>query len=327
MNKKLNHNLIQVVNMLADGEYHDGTTMGEQLSMTRSAVWKAIKKLQGYGVSIDSVKGKGYALREPLRLLDTEKIKRLSRTPFLDLTVFENLGSTNDFLKSTKLDTAIKFCLAEQQDNGKGRMNREWVSPFGKNIYLSCAYPFQKDISELSGLSMVVSLSIVKTLHALGIHENIAVKWPNDVLYAGHKMSGSLIEMQAETNGICRVVIGIGLNVNMRSSQSRITQPWASVAQVLQCHVDRNEVVALLIDMLLADLSRFHQSGFHAFLEEWRSVDYLLGKQIAVINLSETVYGEVIGVSEQGYLKLLLNSGQVRTFSSGDTSVVKASLQ
>jgi BirA family biotin operon repressor/biotin-[acetyl-CoA-carboxylase] ligase len=257
-------------------------------------------------------------------LLDAEKIKRLSKTPFLDLAVFENLDSTNDFLKTTKLDTSIKFCLAEQQSRGKGRMNREWFSPFGKNIYLSCAYPFQKDISELSGLSLAVSLSIVKTLKAIGVHENIAIKWPNDVMYAGHKLSGSLIEMQAETNGICRVVIGIGLNVNLRSDQSHITQPWASVAQILQRDVDRNEIVAKLIDTLLADLAKFHQDGFESFLEEWKTVDYLEGKQIAVINMNETIQGKVMGVTQQGYLQMMLNSGQIRVFSSGDTSVVKA---
>lgn len=324
MNKKLSNNLIEVVNMLADGAYHDGTTMGETLSMTRSAVWKSIKKLQSYGITIDSIKGKGYAMRDPLLLLDAEKIKRLSKTPFLDLAVFENLDSTNDFLKTTKLETAIKFCLAEQQSRGKGRMNREWFSPFGKNVYLSCAYPFQKDISELSGLSLVVSLSIVKTLKAIGVHENIAIKWPNDVMYAGHKLSGSLIEMQAETNGICRVVIGIGLNVNLRSDQSHITQPWASVAQILQRDVDRNEIVAKLIDTLLADLSKFHQEGFESFLEEWKTVDYLEGKQIAVINMNETIQGKVMGVTQQGYLQMMLNSGQIRVFSSGDTSVVKS---
>jgi BirA family biotin operon repressor/biotin-[acetyl-CoA-carboxylase] ligase len=313
--------------MLSDGAYHDGTTMGEKLSMTRSAVWKSIKKLQNYGIIIDSIKGKGYAMREPLLLLDAEKIKQLSKTPFIDLAIFENLDSTNDFLKTTRLDTAIKFCLAEQQTRGKGRMNREWFSPFGKNIYLSCAYPFQKDISELSGLSLVVSLSIVKALQAIGVHENIAIKWPNDVMYAGHKLSGSLIEIQAETNGVCRVVIGIGLNVNMQQVSGNFIQPWASVAQILQRNIDRNELVAHLIDTLLADLASFQQNGFVSFMDEWQSVDYLTGKKISVVNLTETIHGLVQGVSEQGYLKMRLDSGQLRVFSSGDTSIVKSSLK
>src|SRR5437016_1296084 len=93
--KKLNNHLANVVGLLQDGDYHDGTSMGAMLGMTRSAVWKTIKKLQQYNVPIDSIKGKGYALKESFILLDAIKIKQQVKKNDIDIVVLEQIDSTN----------------------------------------------------------------------------------------------------------------------------------------------------------------------------------------------------------------------------------------
>lgn len=323
MNKKLNANLVKVVNILNGGEFHDGTTMGEKLQMTRSAVWKTIKKLESYQIKLDSVKGKGYALLEPLVLLDIRKIKKNIAHP-VDINVFESVDSTNEYLKTFKNNKTIKICLAEQQTQGKGRLNREWFSPFAKNIYMSCLYPFRKDISELSGLSLVMSLAIVDTLKNIGVDKNLSVKWPNDIVYDNKKISGSLIEIQAETHGACHAVIGVGVNVNMLNvERGCITQEWTSLQKILNAYVDRNYLCGKLINNLLDYLQRFEAEGFLPFVEEWKSADCLTDQMISVSNVNEVVEGRVTGVNEQGHLLLELKNGKTRAFSSGDTSIVK----
>lgn len=321
MLKKLNDSLIAVVNLLSDGEYHDGTTIGKTLGLTRSAVWKAIKKLQTYDVDILSSKGKGYRLQEPLQLLDAKKILQLVGDHKIMLHVFESLPSTSDYLQTSKKSKAIQICLAEQQTSGRGRFDREWFSPFAKNIYFSCLYPFQKDISELAGLSLVVGLSIVRTLKELGIDKQLAVKWPNDIIYKEQKLSGNLIAIQAEAHNNCFAIIGIGINVNMLGAN--ISQPWTSMQKILGHYVDRNVVCATLIKNLLSYLQQFNQQGFAAFTKEWMQADCLMGKAIGLKNLDNTINGEVVGVNEQGCLLLKLSNGKVQAFSSGDTSVVK----
>ena len=141
MQKKTNHKLSQLLEVLSDGEFHDGNALGDALQMTRSAVWKMIKKLERYDIQINSVKGKGYALCEPLILLDTDKICNKLHEKKTQLTLFESMASTNEYLRALRHPKGIRFCLAEQQTAGKGRLNRDWHSPFGKNIYLSCLYP------------------------------------------------------------------------------------------------------------------------------------------------------------------------------------------
>lgn len=327
MNKKLNANFVKLVSLLSDGKYHDGTTIGDKLQMTRSAVWKLIKKLENYQIKLDSIKGKGYALLEPLVLLDVKQIKKKCTHSKVDISIFESIDSTNAYLKTIVDKDKITVCLAEQQTHGRGRFNREWYSPFAKNIYLSCLYPFQKDVSELAGLSLVMSLAIIKTLKESGIHEKLYVKWPNDIVYDAKKISGSLIEIQAETHGACHAIIGVGVNTNMlEESVDAISQAWTSMQQVLKTYVNRNSVCVNLLNNLLDYLQCFAVKGLAPFINEWQHADCLMDKLIAVTNVHETIEGKVMGINEQGHLLLQLKNGKLRAFSSGDTSIVKRNL-
>jgi BirA family biotin operon repressor/biotin-[acetyl-CoA-carboxylase] ligase len=323
MSKKLNANFVKAVNILNDGRHHDGTQMGEQLQMTRSAVWKVIKKLQDYGVKVEAVKGKGYILLEPLVLLDKNNIKKKLPNVKLDLQIFESLSSTNDYLKINEGTESIQFCLAEQQTQGKGRLGREWYSPFAKNIYLSCRYPFTKDISELSGLSLVTCLAIVHALRAYGVNDKIYAKWPNDIVYAQQKLAGMLVEIQAESHGISCAVVGVGINVNMLHDNHVITQPWISLQKILGNYINRNELCAHLISSLLDYLNRFNKVGLAPFLKEWQNNDCLTEQTITVKTLAQTIKGKALGINTQGHLLLQLPDGATRPFSSGDTSIVK----
>ena len=143
--KILNPNLVKITKLLSDGDYHDGTSIGKELNITRSAVWKVIKKLEKYAIPLTSIKGKGYCLNSPLLLLDQKKIKSNIRDSSVQLDVLEKTYSTNDYLKQhTNTNNNIQICIAESQTQGKGRLQRRWHSPFGQNIYLSMLYPFQK---------------------------------------------------------------------------------------------------------------------------------------------------------------------------------------
>lgn len=323
MAKKLNANLVKVVNILSDGAYHDGSTMGEKLKMTRSAIWKAIRKLEGYHIEIDSIKGKGYALLQPLLLLDAAKIKR-QLDEKIELEVFESIGSTNDYLKHDNKHKGISICLAEQQTEARGRLNRDWYSPFGQNIYMSCLFQFQKEVSELSGLSLVTALAIANTIKSYGVDDSLRVKWPNDIVYANKKISGALIEIQAETHGQAQAIIGMGVNVNMMADeQAHISQAWTSMRKVLGTYIDRNEFCARLINQLLSYLRQFDREGFAAFIDEWKRMDCLSQQTIALQNMSQKIKGKVVGINEQGHLLLTLPDGSLRAFASGDTSVMK----
>ena len=319
MAKKLNDTLVKVINILNDGDYHDGNSIGDALSMSRSAVWKVIKKLQQYGVQIACVKGKGYQLQETLHLLDVNKIKSSLGRQGLTIDVFETIQSTSDYLRAMK---SRRVCIAEQQTAGKGRLGRTWHSPFGKNIYLSLLHPFRKDISELAGLSMIVSLAIVKALRQYDMSSELGVKWPNDILYQQHKLAGILVEIQAESHGACHVIIGIGINVNMQDDHKQISKSWTSLRNILGSYIDRNELCAMMINQLQLYLDKFSKMGFSAFMQEWNAVDYLANRAITLKNINEQITGTVAGINHQGHLLLQLADGDVRAIASGDASVL-----
>ncbi len=325
--KPLNKKLIQLVKLLSDGNYHDGNVLGESLKITRSAVWKMIKKLEQYGITVDSIRSNGYALQESLILLEPNRIKK-SLTYELELTVLESVDSTNNFLKNQTKKSPIRGCFSEHQTQGRSRLNRTWHSPFGKNLYFSCGYLFQKDVSELAGLSLAVSLSIFNTLQTLGITEEMSVKWPNDVLCHNKKIAGVLIDVQAESHGVTNVIIGIGLNVNMlhsdiKQSDEMINQAWTSLQEEKKVSYDRNYVAAILVQCLLEYLNRFEQYGFQDFTEEWKQTDALAKKNVTLNYNNHLITGEVLGINPQGHLLLRQNDGTIRAFSSGDASLLK----
>lgn len=326
--KKLTPSFTKLVDILNDGHYHDGTTLGDTLNITRSAVWKTIKKLESYGITVDPVKGKGYSLLEPLILLNQKVIKKSISHKKIDTYFFETIDSTNDYLKNylKKIPNSnnIKICISEQQTQGKGRLNRNWHSPFGQNIYLSCVYPFQKDVSELSGLSLVVSLAIVKTLELYSLPKALLVKWPNDIVYDNKKISGNLIEIQAESHGACHAIIGIGINVNMMQDENNsISQAWTSLRKITASYIDRNQLCISLIDNLITYLEQFVERGLSSFIDTWNATDSLINKEISLKNGNSKIYGKVTGINNVGHLVLQLQDGTSQTFSSGDTTVVK----
>ena len=114
---------MQLVKILNDGNYHDGNSLGETLKISRSAAWKMIKKLEKYNIAIDDVRSMGYALKEPLILLEPNRIKKSLTYP-LELTVLESIDSTNHYFKTKSKKSTIQCCFAEYQTQGRGRLSR-----------------------------------------------------------------------------------------------------------------------------------------------------------------------------------------------------------
>lgn len=323
MSKRLNSSLIRLCDLLSDGQWHDGNALGDALSLSRSGVWKGIKKLQQYEVPIHVKRGKGYQLTEPLWLLNPEIIKSDLTIP-CECDVFESIPSTNDFLREIHDATFPRLCFAEEQVKGKGRLGRDWYSPFGKNIYMSCSYVFHKDMSELAGLSLVVSLAILEALTRFGIKDELLAKWPNDILYQGKKLAGTLIEIQAESNGATKVIVGVGLNVNLMPYHvtNEIDQEWTSVREITGKMVNRNELAVMLVESLFHYLQRFNVQGFSTLRKDWLEASQYLGKTIEFKNANLSVIGKVVDVNEQGHL-VIEHDGKTGAYSAGDTTIIK----
>ncbi|HHF7346214.1 TPA: bifunctional biotin--[acetyl-CoA-carboxylase] ligase/biotin operon repressor BirA [Legionella feeleii] len=317
---------LQLLHQLADGQCHSGNSLGEQLGVSRTAVWKHVHQLTELGLVIKRLPQQGYQLATPMQVLDEELIRHyLSNKSFtkpLDFHLFAAIDSTNRFLKELPSGTCLAICCAETQTNGRGRFGRHWISPFGENIYFSSRWELHCCLSHLSGLSLVVGLAILASLRNSNVDQNLLLKWPNDVLWGDKKLCGILIEVIAETNGCAQVIIGIGINVNTATQHEiLIGRPWCSLYEITGHHFDRNIILANLIEQLDCHLEQFLQKGFASFSSRWQEVDYLFGKQIAVAQPNGLIAGRACGVNELGQLTLRDQEGTLHYLSSGDASL------
>lgn len=322
MTRTINPNLVTLCEILNDLSYHDGTSLGTQLGMTRTAVWKLIKKLQLHGIVIKVDKAKGYAFTTPLKLFNKQAIIADLVAPEWGLHIFESIPSTNNFLNhACKEDKQI--CLTEYQTAGRGRLVRSWHSPFAQNICLSVSYLFTKDISDLGGLSLAVALWVCRAIESIyALPVPIKLKWPNDLYYEGQKLGGILVDLQAETHGHCRVVIGIGLNVNVAHiDKAELPTPWTSLCQITGALSDRNKLASALINQLSQGLIQYQQQGFGAVIEAWEARDHLQGHPVKLRWANEVVEGIAAGINIQGHLGLRFADGSIKYFSSGEASL------
>ncbi|MBI2707732.1 MAG: biotin--[acetyl-CoA-carboxylase] ligase [Proteobacteria bacterium] len=302
---------------------HTGTDIAVTLGISRTAVWKVIQRLKKYSIDVRS-QHQGYQLNFPLLLLDTKRIEDLIENPKVTLEIFETIPSTSDYLRDKPSVKNLCFCLAEHMSKGRGRLGRSWAAPFGRNIYLSFSYMFNKDISEISGLSLVIGILVVKALDSLYPGLKPLLKWPNDI-YIDHKKGGGiLIDIIGEAHGSCKAIIGVAVNVNMKGVDLKgVDQPWTSLEHALTIKQDRNIVVAQIMQSILKGIDVFLEKGMEPFLLEWPRYDVLEGKKISINTSGDVTTGIARGINKHGYLLLELPSGNIESFACGDTSLLK----
>ena len=238
----------------------------------------------------------------------------------LDLEIHRVTQSTNDVVMQRLVEsqsTAI-LCAAEMQTAGKGRRGRRWISPFGRNVYLTYGRFINRQLSELGGLSLVVGMVVVDVLRAMGL-ERVGLKWPNDILLGGGKLGGILLELRASDAGGIGLVAGVGLNLALNVKESlSIDQPWSAISSQLE--MPRNILLGALGGRIVNAIQAFEDVGFDSFAEKWSEYNLYTGQQVTVIRGSETISGIDSGVDQEGNLLLRTGAG-LEVHNSGEVSM------
>ncbi len=318
----------KILDILKDGEFHSGETLGEKVGCSRTAVWKHLQTLEAMGLLIETTKGTGYRIVGGVDLLDGQAITgalAVAAKPHLSkINIFQTIDSTNTYARQLAEKNSVSglVILAEQQTGGRGRRGKSWVSPFAANIYLSIVWDFEQGAEALEGLSLAVGVAVRRALIAHGV-QGVKLKWPNDIYVEQKKLGGILLEMIGDPAGHCSVVIGVGLNVSMPVSQaSAIDQDWTDVATELQDKLPaRNKLAAELISEILPLLSTFQEQGFAAYRDEWQAADAFYGQPAVISTPKQSTAGIVKGVGINGALRLELDSGNIESFIGGELSL------
>jgi len=318
----------KILTLLADGEFHSGTELADLLCVSRSAICKQLSGLSALGIYHSAVSGKGYRLDKRLELLDEFTIQSMlgehNKALVSTLEIHDTLTSTNSYLAECSQDNAGSglVCFAEHQSAGKGRRGRQWVSPFGSNIYMSILWRFQQDgIACTAGLSLAVGVAVIRALKTYGFNE-VGLKWPNDIYCQGKKLGGILIEVSGEADGPCAVIIGLGLNLFLPEIQGQtITQAWTDLTEMSgEKLLFRNKLAGMVLNEILSVVNGFEFAGIKAYVDEWRSYDCLKGILATLFIGQQQITGIIQGIDDNGLLLINKSDGTLQAFASGEVS-------
>jgi len=317
----------QLLNLLADGEFHSGEILAGQLGVSRASVFNALAGVGEFGVVVQRIRGRGYRLAHPWQQLNKDEILSWlgKDAGQFDIEILSQAASSNTLLlQRAGLDAANggapsgSVLAVELQTAGRGRRGRVWHSGLGSALTFSLLWRFGCGLNSLSGLSLAVGLAQVRALKKLGARD-VQLKWPNDIMTKQGKLGGVLIEAQGDVLGPSAVVVGIGINFTMPENRRRqIDQPASALNEVCAKLPSRNQLLAVLLQELAIVLQQFARDGFAALRNEWELCHIHQNQPIELqMPDASRLNGIARGVSASG--ELLLETAQgMRSLDSGD---------
>jgi BirA family biotin operon repressor/biotin-[acetyl-CoA-carboxylase] ligase len=288
--------------------YLSGETLSEQLGVSRVSIWKHIHSLRKDGYVIEA-SSRGYRLISSPDLLLPYEFPDLEQ----EIHYFPEIGSTMDAARELAKKGAKEgtIVIAEAQTRGRGRLSREWLSPEG-GIYFTLILRPRISPAYAPRINLMVAVAVAATIRKL-LGLKAELKWPNDVLIEGRKVCGILAEIDAETDVINFVNVGIGINANTSIPQFEKTA--TSLKDVLGREISRKD----FLRALLVEIERWRPLLMKVdLLEEWKKLSATLKKDVRIMSLGEEVLGQAIAIDATGALILKGKDGSLRTVLVGD---------
>ena len=317
-------------------DFLSGESLSATLDVSRAAVWKAIKKLREEGYPIEAVTNKGYMLMSESWLI-TEESLRLSlpaRYRNNEIHLYDTTDSTNLRAKQFALENAPHgtIVMARQQTAGRGRLGRSFFSPL-EGIYLSLIIRKPLDISHALLITSAAAVSVADSLDRIcGV--DAGIKWVNDIYVDGKKVCGIGTEAISnfETGQIESLVIGIGINTNLRDFPRELLDVAGAVEGNYSKSALAGEIIAETLDLIdeVTETALSETSEEPAFMERYREKSIVIGRNIKVYkggyrkDISDESGGipaRVLGISGSGGLKVMYPDGSRETLSTGEISI------
>ncbi len=286
----------------------------EQLSLTREQAESMVQVLQSMGMTLlctdRSVRNMAESPKlNPQRMTDALIEAGIHKPLIHHFTT----GSTN---LCCQQDKRASIHVAEHQSAGRGRRNRQWVSPIGQSIAMSLSHDIDVGLQKLAGLNIVAGVAIAKTAEQFG-QRSLQLKWPNDVVGKQGKIAGILIEALGNAHK-SRVIIGIG--INWAVSDKMLASVQQACMNIDIKTTDRETFLVALVVQLEQLMRHFLKHGLSQILDQWSRYDALKGRMITVFESKQSYPAEYLGIDPDGML-LIQVGDQTKTLASGEVSV------
>ncbi|MCR5176595.1 MAG: biotin--[acetyl-CoA-carboxylase] ligase [Anaerovibrio sp.] len=313
--------ILELLRASAD-HYLSGEEIALKLNVSRTAVWKHIKELKNQGYEIESLPRNGYKLLgSPDRLLPELVCRGLDNKVIgCQMEHFDDIGSTNAeakvFARQGAADGTV--IVSESQNTGRGRLDRSFFCPQG-GIWFSVILRPDFLPQEAPKCTLMAAVAVTEAMRDFGL--DAGIKWPNDILYQGKKLTGILTEMSAEIDRINYVIIGIGINavIAPESFPEDIKDKAGSMSMFLG-KFDRISFFRAVLQHLETLYISVKKQGFGSVLKSWRDLSVTLGQDVKVIGINETFTGRAVDIAEDGGLMVDTGRETCKVYA-GDVSI------
>ncbi|MFQ6052233.1 MAG: biotin--[acetyl-CoA-carboxylase] ligase [Candidatus Hydrothermarchaeota archaeon] len=303
------------------GSYVSGEELSKKLGISRTAIWKHVNALKEEGYLIESYPKLGYRLIEAPDLFFPEEIKENLKTEFLgnEIYYFKEIGSTMDYAKDlgTKGIPEGALVISEIQTKGRGRLSREWQSPFG-GIWLSLLLRPKISPVHAPKITLLSGIAVTKTIKK-ECDLDARLKWPNDVIINGKKVCGILTEISAEIDRINFVVVGIGINVN-NELPKELERSATTIRKESKRSFSRLKILKSLLEEFESLYVLFKKNQTF-IVDEWKKYSDTLNKPVRITTPDRVIEGLALDIDEEGRLIVKTNES-VERIVSGDCTYI-----
>lgn len=305
-----------------------GPKLASEAGVTRSTVWRWIERLRALGVDIRGHERRGYQLARLPDVLAPSLVRQHvppQQAMGKKVIHYFQAGSTNDIALALALREAPHgtVVLAEEQTAGRGRMGRTWHSEKGSGIYSSVILRPPLAPSAAPILTLMAGVAAREAVFAAtGLRADI--RWPNDLLVGGKKVSGILTEMSAELDRLHKVVLGIGINVNHQRMPAELKDIASSLSLESGQRYSRLEVLGALLRELDRHYRLLLEKGSREIVRRWSAVSsYAEGKKLRVRKASDEFWATSAGLDPSGALRVRCDDGREELLVAGEVEEVK----
>ncbi len=314
----------------ARGGSVSGADLSQALDISRAAVWARIEDLRALGYDIEASPHRGYRLLSAPDVLHADDlVSRLGQTLVIgrDIRVFEQTTSTNDVVEKLARDGVREgvVVFAESQTKGRGRLGRKWLSPARKGIWFSLLLRFASRPQAATQLTVAAAVAIAKAIkEETGLAPEI--KWPNDILIRGRKVAGILTELSAELDSIKYVILGMGVDVNLREEDYPPELRPAATSLLIEAGagaaIPRAPLATAILRQLDQAYDRIKRGEFQQVADVWEGLCGTLGNLVTIKNGDRLVRGRAESLDSEGGLLVRTEYGHLERIIGGDVTVV-----
>ena len=242
-----------------------------------------------------------------------------------EILCFRKVFSTNSIAKFLANHDAKEgtVLISEIQTNARGRLGKKWEAPEG-GIWMSLILRPQVPPARIGLITLATGVAIAKSIRSLGVDAKI--KWPNDVLIHGKKISGVLTEVNATFNEIDWIVVGIGIDSNLKledfSEDIRIGT--TTLTEELPAKVNENELIAIFLNEFEKVYELYKDGEIETILKDWRDLADTIGKYVNITQTGGKItQGYVVGINNEGSLIIERQDGTLEKIISGELRTVE----